>query len=225
MPSTKDIVIGKALKIQLNGKPGAGKTGMAGSFHKHGPMRVFDFDNKLGIIKSLYPEIDIRYDNYGSDNFQNFMSDWESLQDKCPWKVILVDSLTTLSNTCVVYQLLVKGKMGKTTKGGVQTSGYDEINGETAIITKMLEIMNVINKKFEATVILTTHPVAKIEGTGENAVKTTSIAAYGFKVPSLVPSYFDEIYHVKVDRIGLNTLRRKILTFPSHDQMLLDARV
>jgi hypothetical protein len=198
MPSTKDLDTMTGLKIQLNGKPGAGKTGMAGSFFRAGKIKFFDFDGKLEILKNLYPTADIEYDSYGADNYNKFLNDWESLQTSCPYKTIVVDSFTALSNTCVVFQLMTKGKMGKMTKGGVQVTGYEEINGETALVTKMLEIMKICVSKFRTNFIWTTHPVARIEGTGEDSKKVSTIAAYGFKVPSIVPAYFNEIYNIKM---------------------------
>lgn len=225
MPSTKDLDLLSGFKIQLNGKPGAGKTGMAGSFHKAGKIKFFDFDAKLEILKSLYPTADIEYDMYGADNFGKFLDDFQALQTHCPYKTIIVDSLTILSNTCVVYQLMNKGKMGRTTKGGVQTTGYDEINGETALITKMLEIMKIVVAKFKCNCIWTTHPVFKIEPATVNTSdaaddkqtpgkKVSSIAAYGFKIPQVVPGYFNEIYHVKAAKADMDgsKIRRELYT-------------
>jgi len=203
--NTKDINLQEdGLKILLIGENGTGKSLALSSFHKAGSIRVADFDGRMTPIKSRYPEADIDYDTYGSDNFRNFLDEVEKLQDKVPaWKTWSLDSVTSSSACSIVYQLTMKDKM-KTTKGGLPATSWDEINGETVLFTKMLEVMKIVNRKHKTNIIWTAHPIPKTEVIGDTTTRTTSIASYGNKVPALIPGYFNEIYNLQKIKTGLD---------------------
>ena len=216
MPSTKDINKETALKILLYSENGFGKSIAAGSFFKAGPIKFWDFDGRMKPISTYYPGADINYETYDSDNFREFLNDLENLQDKCPWKTLVLDSVTSASNACVVYQLKMKGKM-KETKGGLPATSWDEINGETVLFTKALEVCKLIHRKFNTHIIWTCHPVSKTIITESGAQRITSLAAYGNKIPSIIPGYFDEIYNLSLDKTGVDTYKRMINTIPKND--------
>lgn len=216
MPSTKDINKETGLKILLYSENGFGKSIAAGSFYKAGPIRVWDFDGRMKPLSTYYPGVDINYDTFDSDNFRQFLDELETLQDKCPWKTIVLDSVTSASNACVVYQLKMKDKL-KTTKGGLPATSWDEINGETVLFTKALEACKLIHRKFNTHIIWTCHPVAKTIITDEGSKRITSLVAYGNKIPSIIPGYFDEIYSFTLDKVGIDSFKRVVNTVPKND--------
>lgn len=206
MPSSKDINVkdepGKYLFV---GENGTGKTIAAASFYKAGPIRFHEFDGRMKPVKSFFPEADINYDDFGTDNFRRFVDEIEELEKECRWKTVVLDSVTTASTTCVVFQLKVKDKL-KTTKAGLPATSWDEINGETVLFTQLLESLKVIHKKHGVNIIWTAHPVPKMEiaSEGEAAKRVTSLAAYGNKIPALIPGYFDEIYNFQKEKMEMS---------------------
>lgn len=217
MPNTKDInVKNDPLKILFVGENGTGKSLALASFYKAGAIRIADFDGRLKPIKTRFPEADIDYDTYGSDNFRSFLDEVEHIQDKCPWKTWGLDSITSSSACCIVYQLMMKDKL-KTTKGGLPATSWDEINGETVLFTKMLEAMKVVHKKFKTNIIWTAHPIPKTEIVAGEVNRTTSIASYGNKVPAIIPGYFDEVYNFQKEKSGVDIYRYVVYTVPKNN--------
>ena len=218
MPSTKDINLqDDPLKILFVGENGTGKSLALASFYKAGTIRVADFDGRMKPIKSRFPDADIDYDTYGSDNFRAFLDEIEKIQDKTPpWKTWALDSLTSSSACSIVYQLVMKDKM-KTTKGGLPATSWDEVNGETVLFTKMLEVMKIVNRKHRTNIIWTAHPIPKTEVVNEVTTRTTSLASYGNKVPALVPGYFDEIYNFQKEKVGVDKYIYMVYTVPKNN--------
>ena len=216
MPDTKDFNKNSAYKILLYAENKFGKSIAAASFFKAGPVRFWDFDGRMRPINTYYPEASISYETYDSDNFRSFLDELEKLQENCPYKTLVLDSVTSASNSCVVYQLKVKDKI-KTTKGRLPATSWDEINGETVLFTKMLEACKLIHRKFNTNIIWTCHPVAKTIIADGEAKRITSLAAYGNKIPSIIPGYFDEIYNIQMEKVGLETYKRVIYTVPKND--------
>jgi len=215
LPSTKDIDLWKAFKILLVGPNGRGKSVAAASFYKAGPITFRDFDGRMKPIKLIYPDADIDYVSYGVDDFKNFLNWLEDIQRTPPkFKTIVIDSLTSLSMCCVMYQLQVKGKV-KTGAAGLPSTSWDEINNETVVISKTLEILKIMHENHGINIIMTAHPVVKTNigaKEGESS-KTESLIAYGNKIGGIAPGYFDEIYRLTVKKASMDgPLRRFILT-------------
>ncbi len=204
MPNTKDMnLLERGSTFLFKGTNGFGKTAAAASFFKHksGKIRFYDFDAKMNTAKLLYPEANIDYRFFGIHNFKDFMDEFESLQDKCDWDVIVVDSLTSLTITCVNHQLDTKAV--RKNAAGMPVTSFDEVNGETVWIGKMLDISRYLKEVKNKHIIWTAHPVAKTEITSDGAQKSTPLLAYGPKIGSIVPSAFDEIYHFTTERTSL----------------------
>lgn len=231
MPYTNEIDPLGSFKILLIAENGKGKSVAAGSFkkHKQGRIWVSDFDGRMKPVQYMLPDMKIEYNTIlssvsqaeaaiGFMGFKQFLDKIESMQDRCELDVWVLDSVTSASMTAIIYQLQSKGTM-KLNKAGLPVTGWDEINAETVAFTKMLEIAcKSMNEKFGTTIIWTCHPVSKTLTEGETTKRYTSIAAYGNKVPSLVPNFFDEIYSITDERSGLEGQRRRYVnTVPTDD--------
>jgi hypothetical protein len=192
---TNDINLGGFLKLMLNGINGAGKTRAWASFP--GPIYCFDFDNRLKTVKKDYPErTDIEYDTYGPDNFSKYDQMLDRLQTKNKYATIVIDSITSLTTTSVIYSL---GETGGKTIAGLSVPGLDEYNVETSVVSKTLEVFKELSRNCH--VIVTCHPIARLDTSGQGktmkVAKVQSIVSYGMKLASIIPNYFDEIYSLQ----------------------------
>lgn len=218
MPKTKDIdLLGSPLKLMLVSPNGLGKTVAAASFYKAGPIQIEDADIRMKPVKAFFPDADIDYNSYTSDNFYTFV---QKIHDIIDGKIIpkfktwVLDSMTSFSITSITYQLKVKDKV-KTTKGGLPATSWDEINGETVLFHNIMEAANLMHTKYGIHIIFTAHPVSKTEIIqGEDAKKIMSLAAYGNKIPSIIPGFFDEIYNLQLFKESLSKISRRVYTVP-----------
>lgn len=195
---TKDIDLTKRFMIALIGHTGSGKSVAAASFAKIGPIKFFDFDGRMKSVRKVYPEYDIDYDTYGPETLQTkFRTEFNNLGKSCPWKTIVLDSLTSLSMTAITSQLMMKGlDQSKTNKGGLAVTGWDEINGETVFISQLLDLCKVL----PCNVIMTFHPIERTVGAEGKTEKITTVVSYGHKINQISLNYFDEVYFLEVDK-------------------------
>jgi hypothetical protein len=221
MPITLDKArIDKNFRALLIGPTGRGKTIAACSWP--GKTLVIDFDKRHKPIIDWYPErlAEISVEvitpiNYWT-TFKPLIDDLES--GKLRFDNVLLDGITTLSNTTVVMQMMVKGQgpeKGKITKGGVAVPSWDEFNGEAMLITQLLETL----KSIESNLFVTAHPVHKTRIEGTKSIKETSIISFGTKLAPMVPTYFDEVYAFDYD-FDLNAnkpVKRYVYTAPTAD--------
>jgi len=224
MPSTRDIDLWKSFKILLVGPNGIGKTVAAASFIEAGPVTIRDFDGRLEPIKLVYPAADIDYTSYGVDDFKTFLNWLGDIQRTPPkFKTIVIDSLTSLSMSCVLYQLQVKGKV-KTGAAGLPSTSWDEINNETVVISKTLEVLKIMNENHGINIIMTAHPITKTSigaKEGESS-KYESLVAYGNKIGQVTPGYFNEIYRLITRKITMDgPVKRLALTNITTDENVI----
>lgn len=196
---TKNIDLKKRFMILLIAPTGSGKTCAAASFHKLGPMKFYDFDGRMNPVKKVFPDADIDYDTYSQKNIDQFCDEFDDLLTSCKWKTIVIDSITSLTLSIVTYQLRMKGLGGKVkmSKGGIVTTSWDEINGETTQMSVILDAA----KALPCNVIFTAHPVKKttiVEG--EKPIISMETVAYGPKIGSIIPSYFNEVHSIGIGK-------------------------
>lgn len=193
MPNTNDIVLGESKSSFLFiGPPGSGKTLAGASFREMGLMEFIDFDDRMQPIKLFYPSLSISYTKFNVSNLEEFAYRYmPDMVRRCDYKVVQLAGLTSLTVTAITYQMDQKrgGDSLKKTKGGLLVPSWDEFNGEAMIVSQTLDMM----KALPATIIMEAHPVSRTNMEGKT--KYTSLTAFGPKVESLVPGYFNEIYY------------------------------
>lgn len=201
MPNLNTKKIGGLFRGLFVGDPGTGKTIAAGSFP--GPMKIYDFDDRVDPLLSFYPlRNDIEYvtvvsqDSERKDciNFMEFCKEFMDLQDRCPYETVIIDSITQMSNCCVLYSLFINGEFNLK-KGKLPRPQFEEYKAETATTLRILEVV----KSLPAHFIATAHPISKLEvtvpGDLESLRPILSLTGYGTKTPSMIPIGFNEMYH------------------------------
>lgn len=206
----------------FTGPTGSGKTVALGSFP--GPILIFDFDGRIDPLKHFYPNReDLEYYTVGLSanprqdtiGFLDFCKKFEALQDHCPYGTVCIDSYTMYSIVAVLHQMGMRDEKDlKHTKGGLPIPDWDEYKGETGVAVQVMETAKIIPAHF----IMTAHPVSKAATTKQGGstnevlqsmVKTTTLSTYGWKTASILPCYFNEMYHFfsEPNRVGSGVSR------------------
>lgn len=201
MANLRSKKLGGVFKGLFVGDVGTGKTIAAGSFP--GPIKFFDFDDRIDPLISFYPHRDdieyvtvvsSRSERKDTITFIEFCQEFMDFQDRCPYETVVLDSLTSMSACCVLYALELNGEFNLK-KGKLPRPQFDEYKGETATMLKILEVC----KSLPSHVIATAHPIRKLEplvpGDLESLRTIYSVTGYGSKTPSFIPVYFNEMYN------------------------------
>ena len=194
------------------GTHGSGKTVAIGSMP--GPILIFDFDGRIDPITLFYPDrTDITYYTVGLNahargdviGLKDFMKMFDALEENCPWGTVAIDSYTMYSTVAVLHQMGVKDLRDiKMTKGGLPIPDWDEYKGETGVAVQILETAKILPAHF----VMTAHPVSKAQTTKQGGttnevlqsmVRASTLATYGWKTVSILPSYFNEMYYFYTD--------------------------
>ena len=193
MPKTSDINLGERIFALFIGLPGSGKTLAGASFSGAGNVEFIDFDSRMKPVRLFYPEKqNISYTPFNMTNLEDFAYKYlPALMKNCPYKTVHLAGITSLTMTAITYQMNQKtgGDKLKKTKGGLMVPSWDEFNGEAMVVSQVLDAL----KSLPCNVIVEAHPVNRISVS--DGSKYTSLVAFGPKVESLIPGYFDEIYY------------------------------
>lgn len=205
------------------GGNGSGKSVAIASWLRKGPIYTFDFDGRMASVANWYKQRGLRpgqltYDTYGPGNLYEAHQKMESLLNNCPYAAVSIDSFSSATISAVMYSLRKRGRMGdkkvSMTKGEMIIPDWDEYKGETVFITQFLDMCKDLAAKGVA-VFWTAHPIESTKIDGKNYSVQTRYVAYGHKVDSLVPIYFNEIYHfVTENNLQADKVERIVYTQP-----------
>jgi hypothetical protein len=159
------------------------------------PLRNWGIDPKL-----------IQYDDY--DDFNRARIKLEQFQVNCPFKTIVVDSLTSCAD--MTLRQTLKAKVGKTrasgaTAGkqisGIQVNEIEDYNAESAALQELVSLTKDIHAYHKVNIILIAHVVqAEYRSiAGETHISRTIVTA-GKKVAPKIPAYCGEVYHFNIER-------------------------
>lgn len=193
------------------GPNGSGKSIAIASWMKKGSIFYFDYDGRMASVANWYKQRGLKrgqlqYQTFGPQNIFEAYQLMIEYSKSCPHAAIVLDSFTAMTVSTVTFSLQRrmgksdKNLLPKTSKGDLVIPDWDEWNGEATYITMMLDLSKQIAANGTA-VFWTGHPVqrTKIESGQGNSIgrvtTQTKYAAFGMKSDSLVPIYFNEIYH------------------------------
>ncbi len=206
MPTMEDIPL-DVLFTMLKGEPGTRKSTAAVSYPT--PQYWVSTDQKMEALAlpmkrfGIKPK-DVTYDDY---------SDWdkpkaklEQLQVSCPFRTIIVDSITSIGDNMNRQTRKQKRNDGSGKMiGSIQVSGLEEYNAESAGFQELIAILKDIHKFHKVNIILIAHVVGQRKNDDGNKLTHHSrvIVTGGDKISAKVSSYMTEVYHFNV-KTGFN---------------------
>lgn len=194
----------------LIGAPGAGKTLGGASFSEIGPMSFADFDGRMKPVTLYYPKAKIHYTSYTVQNAIAFVErDLPALVKNCPYKSFQLAGITSLSTALITAQMQSGGGIRKG-KGGIFVPSWDEFSGESMLIGQALDMLRAL----PCNVFVEAHPISR---TSLQEGKYSSLVAFGPKVASLIPGYFDEIWYFSTETDISGRLSYVVHCKPSSD--------
>ena len=207
---TLDSVNFNSLYCLFKGEPGTRKSTQALSFP--GPQYWFSWDRKMnGIFLPMRKwGIDpktIHFDDY--DDYTKGRTKLEQLQVNCPYKTIVVDSITSCADQTL--RQTMKLKYGTTRKsgaaagklvGGIAVNEIDDYNAESSALQELVALTKDINIYHNVNVILIAHVVkAEYRDTTKNVTHVSrQIVTAGKNVAAKIPAYCGEVYHFNIKK-------------------------
>lgn len=198
-----------SLFTMLKGEPGTRKSTQALSYPT--PQYWISTDQKMEALTlpmkrwGVNPR-DIQYDDY---------TDWskpkkklEDLQVNCPFRTIIVDSVTSIGdniNRETIKQKVSDGVGGKKI-GNIYVPGIEEYNAEASAFQDLIAKLKDIHKFHKVNIILIAHVVGqrnKDSDTNKLTHHSRVIITGGDKISGKIASYMTEVYHFNVE-VGFN---------------------
>lgn len=194
-------VTNEALFCMFKGEPGTRKSTQALSFP--GPQFWFSTDQKMEAL--LVPSKEWGIDNSQID-FEDFKSYDEvsiklkQLQVNCPYKTLVIDSVTSLgdtinSQTIDVKQLAKKGQV----IGGIPVNSIEDYKAEASGFRDVMRILKDIHRFHKTNIILIAHVVGERSKEETAITQQSRIIITGGKVISgKIAAYCTEVYHFDI---------------------------
>jgi hypothetical protein len=207
MPTLDEVKGDQGLFYLFKGEPGTRKSTQALSFptpqywfshdkHMHSlvlPMKKWGVDAKQ-----------VHYDNY---------TDWAAMetklkqfQERCPYKTLIVDSVTSEGDSINDQVISLKGNIKKgegeqlRNIGGIEVNSLEDYKAEASAFRDTIAYLKDISGYHKINVILIAHVVGTRPNEKDNSSYFTRIIVTGGKVISAkIPAYCDEIYHFYVE--------------------------
>lgn len=201
MPTFDSINL-DALFVLLKGEAGTRKSTCALSFPK--PQYWVSCDQKMEALMlpmnkwGINPK-DISFDDYS--DYDKAEAKLKQFTLNCPFKTIIVDSLTSIGDNMNHQTMRQKAGKGEGKKiGTIQVPGLEEYNAEASAFSSMMAILKDINKFHKVNVILIAHVVGQRKDDDKNKLTHHSrvIITGGDKIAGKIASKMTEVYHFDV---------------------------
>jgi hypothetical protein len=202
MPTLNDVNI-DALFSMFKGEPGLRKSTEAMSYPT--PQYWISTDQKMEALTLPAKRWGINMKELQYDDY----TDWdrpraklEQLQVQCPYRTIVVDSITSIGDAMtsqVKKNKRIKGE-GKMI-GNINVSGLEEYNAEASAFQEMMALLKDIHKFHKVNVILIAHVVGQRKNDDGNKLTHHSrvIITGGDKISGKIASYMTEVYHFNLE--------------------------
>jgi len=199
-----------SLYCLFKGEPGTRKSTQALSFP--GPQYWFSWDRKMNGIMlpmkrwGIDPKT-ISYDDY--DDWAAGKKQLEKLQVNCPYKTIVIDSITSMADMTLRQTMKLKYGVSRSSGAaagklvaGIAVNEIEDYNAESSALNELIALTKDINMFHKVNVILIAH-VVKAEYR-DTTKKTTHISRQivtaGKNVAAKIPAYCGEVYHFNIEQ-------------------------
>jgi hypothetical protein len=200
---TLDMVDLEVLSCLLKGEPGLRKSTAALSFPK--PIYFFDFDGKMEALKLParawgIDSKEVHFDSY---------SDWngckkklEEFQVKCPYKTIVIDSITSCADAINRQTLKVKGISkdgGGKNVAGIPVNSMEDFNAEDSALKELIALLKDIRNYHKINTILIGHIIQKdVKSSDGKTHMARMLVTAGKGIAQKIPAYCSEVYHFNI---------------------------
>lgn len=195
----------------FKGAPASGKSPAAASFCSLGDIYFFDFDRRMSAVRKMFPNAkNIYYDTF--TNYKKYADQMESLLTSCPYKTVVLDTVTNFVEVTMDYFIKLRGggttsdqedkeskdkKSKAKSKGAVPLLMIDDYSAETRAISETLINLKYLAEEKKVNVIVIAHVISTTTTNIKTGSQTVEkfILTYGKKAAGKIPTLFDEIYH------------------------------
>jgi len=192
------------LFCMFKGEPGTRKSTQALSFPL--PQYWISTDRKMQALTIPAQKWGVDMSQVAYDDF----SDWneikvklERLQVNCPYKTVIVDSVTTTGsgiNQQTLRDAARKGSdKGQTMLGGIPIGTWDDYKAEVAAFQELVALLKDIHVHFKCHVILIAHVVGERTDVVGSATHHSRIIVSGSKnLSAIISAVSTEVYHFDI---------------------------
>lgn len=209
MPTLQNEINVDTLYSMFKGEPGTRKSTCALSYPR--PIYFFSWDKKMRSLLLPMREWKINPSEVSYDDY----SDWngariklEQFQLNCPFKTLVVDSITSLAD-CTLNQTM-KLKKGVTRQSGanagkliagIPINELEDYNAESAALAEMVALTKDIHTFHKVNIVLIAHVIqADYKAVnGETHISRTIVTA-AKKIAAKIPAYCEEVYHFNIEK-------------------------
>lgn len=189
----------------FKGEPGTRKSTAAASFPT--PQYWFSFDQKMEAMllpmKNFGTDLSqVDYDDY--KDYSSARSKLEKMQEKCPYKTIIIDSITSAADA--MNRQTIEMKSGSTGKdgaekgnrvGGISVNTMEDYKAEASAFQELIAKLKDVHKFHKANIILLAHVIGERKDAG--STHFARIIVTGGKIISAkIPAVCGEVYHFNV---------------------------
>jgi hypothetical protein len=206
---TLDQANSDVLFTMLKGEPGTRKSTAALSYPT--PQYWISTDQKMEALTMPMKKWGVNpkqvvYDDYV--DWSKPKAKLEQLQVDCPFKTIIVDSITSIGDNMNRETIKMKRSgqgegEGKGKKiGNIYVPGIEEYNAEASAFQELIALLKDIHKFHKVNIILIAHVVGqrnKDNDTNKLTHHSRVIITGGDKISGKIASYMTEVYHFNIE--------------------------
>lgn len=191
--------------IMFTGTPGTRKSTQALSYPK--PQFWLSWDQKMNSLIlpmrdwKINPK-DIQYEDY--EDWSKPRAKLEQLQVNCPFKTIIIDSITSMADCALRQTMSLKrgttrasGASAGKVIAGIAVNEIEDFMAESSALMELIALTKDIRKHHNINVILIAHLIQAEYKSNPNAPANIvrTIVTAGKRVAPKIPAYSEEVYH------------------------------
>ena len=209
MPTLESVDV-SVLYSMFKGEPGTRKSTQALSYPS--PQYWLSWDRKMEALVlpmkkwGIDPKL-INYDDY--DDWNKASKKLEQLQVNCPYKTLVIDSITSCADASLRQSMKMKrgttrasGATAGKSIGGIPVNELEDFMAESGALSELIALTKDISIYHHINVILIAHVIQaeyKSSPNGETHMSRTIVTA-GKRIAPKIPAYCSEVYHFDIDR-------------------------